>query len=695
MSELVSYRLEGDIGVIAIDYPPVNALSHGVRKGLQQCLREGLADDAAQALIVIGAGRTFPAGADIREFGKPPEDPWLPEVIDGYDASSKLVVAAIHGTALGGGLEVALGCHYRVALDSAKVGLPEVKLGLLPGAGGTQRLPRLVGAQAALEMIVSGTPVDAAKGRELGILDEVVEGDLLQGALAYARRLVAENAPLRQASAGSVTADAGLFSNFEQSIARKSRGFLAPFHCIKAVQAAAELPFEAGCKRERALFMELMQSPESAAQRHVFFAERAVAKVPVLDPKTPKREINTVGILGAGTMGGGIAMNFLNAGMAVTLLEVQQEALDQGVALIRKNYEATAKKGRVTQERVEQCMALLTPTLRYDDLASVDLVIEAVFENMGVKKEVFGQLDAVCKPSAILATNTSTLDINEIAAATRRPEDVMGMHFFSPANVMRLLENVRGEKTADQVLVTVMDLAKRIGKVGVLVGVCRGFVGNRILHQRRTEATALVNEGATPEQVDRVLFDFGFPMGEFAMSDLAGLDVGYRIRQGQREADPDNGPQANWLDALAEAGRYGQKTRAGVYDYAEGSRTPIPSEVTARLIDEYRREKGIQPRTVSDQEVLERCLYVMVNEGAKILEQGIANRPLDVDVIWIYGYGFPVYRGGPLFWADHIGLQTIHDKIAEFHRDTGKDHWQPAKLLERLASEGKGFYGQG
>ena len=693
MSEVVSYRLEGDIGVIGVDYPPVNALGQGVREGLVNCLRQGLEDDQAKALVVIGEGRTFPAGADIREFGKPPAGPALPDVISEYESSDKLVIAAIHGTALGGGLEVALGCDYRVALESAKVGLPEVKLGLLPGAGGTQRLPRLVGAKAALDMIVGGNPVKAKDAFKVGIVDEVVGGDLLEGALAYARKLVADNAPLRKIRDLDVKKeDADLFTNFEKSIARKQRGFKAPFHCIKAVQAAVELPFDDGMKRERELFAELLVSPESRAQRHVFFAEREVAKVPGLPKDTAKRDVKSAAIIGAGTMGGGIAMNFANAGIPVKILEVKEDALERGIAVIRKNYENTAKKGRITQEQVEQRMALIQPTLSYDDLSDVDLVIEAVFENMDVKKAVFTELDRVCKPGAILATNTSTLDVNRIASFTQRPEDVVGMHFFSPANVMKLLENVRGEKTSDEVVATVMDLSRRIGKVGVLVGVCHGFVGNRMLHKRQAEAVQLVNEGANPAQVDKVLFDLGFPMGPFAMSDLAGMDVGYRIREELRKEDPDNAPPRNWTDDLVEQGRLGQKTQAGVFDYKEGDRTPVPSSEVDALIAKFREENGIQSRDISDQEILERCMYIMVNEGAKILEEGIAARPLDVDVIWIYGYGFPVYRGGVLFWADSVGLKTIYDKVSQIHQETGSDTWKPAALLEKLAKEGKGFY---
>jgi len=693
MNDVVSYKREDEIGVITVNNPPVNALGQAVRAGILDALYKGLADDQAKALMIIGGGRTFPAGADIREFGKPPQEPALPDVINKLEASDKLLVAAVHGTALGGGMEITLGCDYRVALDSAKMGLPEVNLGLLPGAGGTQRLPRLVGAKAALDAIVGGKPMKAAQLEKMGVVDKVVSGDLKTQAIAYAKQLVADGASRRPVRDLDVEKEsANVFSDYEKSIARKQRGFLAPFHCIKAVQAATESSdFEAGLKRERELFVELMKSPESAAQRHVFFAEREVAKIPGIGKETQKREIERVGIIGAGTMGGGIAMNFLSAGIPITMLEMKQEALDKGVALIRKNYEATAKKGRMTADQVEKCMSLLDTTLSYDGLAEVDMVIEAVFENMKVKKQVFGELDRVCKKGAILATNTSTLDVNEIANATQRPEDVIGMHFFSPANVMKLLENVRGEATSDEVIATVMDLSKRIGKVGVLVGVCNGFVGNRILHKRQHQATQLVNEGATPAQVDKVLFDFGLPMGPFAMADLAGLDVGWRIREGLREDDPSNAPERNWMDALAEQDRFGQKTGGGVFDYVEGDRTPRPSDVTAAEIETYRKDKGIETRDVSDTEILERCLYVMVNEGAKILEEGIAMRPLDVDIVWIYGYGFPVYRGGLMFWADQVGLDKIHAKVKQFHDESGEDEWKPAALLEKLASEGKGF----
>ncbi|MGB7756050.1 MAG: 3-hydroxyacyl-CoA dehydrogenase NAD-binding domain-containing protein [Salinisphaera sp.] len=692
MSDVVSYRREDEVGLIVVDNPPVNALGHAVRQGLLEALDEGLADPSAKALVIMGGGRTFPAGADIREFGQTPKSPSLPDVIDAIETSSKPVIAAVHGTALGGGMEITLGCDYRLALDSAKMGLPEVNLGLLPGAGGTQRLPRLIGARAALEAIVEGKPMKAARLAEMGIIDEVVSGDLEREAIAYARKLVAEDAPRRPVSALSVAAeDADVFAEFEAAIARKKRGYLAPFHCIKAVKAATEMDFAAGMARERELFVELLNSPQSAAQRHVFFAEREAAKVPGLAKDTPQREIRRVAVIGAGTMGGGIAMNFLSAGIPVTMLEMKAEALDRGVSVMRRNYEASARKGRLTTEQVEANMGRLWTTLDYADLAEADLIIEAVFENMDVKKTVFGELDRVAKSGAILATNTSTLDVDEIADATSRPTDVLGMHFFSPANVMKLLEVVRGAQTADDALATVMALARRISKVGVAVGVCYGFVGNRMLHKRQTQAVALVNEGATPSQVDRVLYDFGLPMGPFAMADLAGLDVGWRIREGLRETDPANAPARNWMDALAEAGRFGQKTGAGVFEYGDGGRTPEPSETTAAEIDAYRAQQGITPRDVSDEEIRERCLYVMINEGAKILEEGIAARPLDIDIVWIYGYGFPPYRGGPMFWADQVGLGLVCDRIRTFHGETGDPDWQVAPLLEKLAGEGKGF----
>ena len=694
MSEVVTYQREGAIGVIAVNYPPVNALSQVMRSGLLAALDEGQNDADAKALLLVCEGKTFIAGADIREFGQPMQEPALPSVVDALESSDKPIIAAIHGTALGGGLEVALGCDYRVALDSARVGLPEVKLGLLPGAGGTQRLPRLAGARKSLEMITSGDFVPAGDALEAGIVDSVEAGsDSRAVGLAFAQKVVDEGRPVRRVrdltEKLSVEQGSEVFGEFRASLEKKARGLFAPFKCVDAVEAAFELPFEQGMQRERELFQECMESPQRAGLVHAFFAEREVSKVPGLPKDTPVRDVERVGIIGAGTMGGGIAMNFANAGIPVRLLEVKQEALDKGLGVIRKNYENSAKKGRITQEQVEQRMALIEPTLSYDDFADVDLVIEAVFEDMGIKKEIFSTLDRVCRQGAILASNTSTLDIDEIASATTRPADVVGMHFFSPANVMKLLENVTGSNTANDVKATVMTLAKRIGKVSVLVGNCYGFVGNRMLHQRGAEATALVNEGASPQQVDRVLTDFGFPMGQFAMSDLAGIDVGYRIREERRKAGEDIPP--NWMDKLVEQGRLGQKTQAGIYLYEEGNRQPVSDPEVDRLIEQFREEQGIQAREIPDREILERCMYVMINEAAKILEEGIAARALDVDVTWIYGYGFPSYRGGPMFWADQVGFEEIRDTVRRFHDTLGGDQWKPAALLERLANEGSTF----
>ncbi|MBU2955018.1 3-hydroxyacyl-CoA dehydrogenase NAD-binding domain-containing protein [Marinobacter sp. F3R08] len=694
MSEVVRYNREGNVGVITVDYPPVNALGQAVRSGLLAALEQGQKDSEARALLLVCDGRTFIAGADIREFGKPMQEPTLPTLVNTFESSDKPLIAAIHGTALGGGLETALSCHYRVALSSAKVGLPEVKLGLLPGAGGTQRLPRLVGALKALEMITTGDFVGARDALTLGILDAVEDGDDIRAAgLAYARKVVDEGKPVRRVRdiTDKIAAGKGsdVFEQFREHLNKRARGLFSPFKCVDAVEAAFNLPFDEGMKRERALFMECMESPQRAGLIHSFFGEREVSKVKGLPKETPVRDVKSVGIIGAGTMGGGIAMNFVNVGIPVTIVEVQQEALDKGLAIIRRNYENSAKKGKLTQAQVEQRMELITPSLTYDDFRDVDLVIEAVFENMAIKKEIFARLDEVCKPGAILASNTSTLDIDEIASATKRPEDVVGMHFFSPANVMKLLENVRGSKTSDEVKATVMAVAKKIRKVGVMVGNCYGFVGNRMLHKRGTEAMSLVDEGATPQQVDRVLTDLGFPMGQFAMSDLAGIDVGYRIREERRKSGED--VPASWMDKLAEQGRLGQKTQAGVYRYEEGSRKPIPDPGVEQLIEQFRKEQGITPREITDQEILERCMYVMVNEGAKILEEGIADRPLDIDIVWIYGYGFPAYHGGPMFWADQEGLDTILTAVKRYQQSVGGEQWEPAPLLEKLIADGRRF----
>ncbi len=690
INERVSLDRHGRIAVITIDNPPVNALGQAVRAGLRDGVAAAMADVGVDAIVITCAGRTFIAGADITEFGKPPREPGLHEVLAAIEGAPKPVVAAVHGTALGGGLEVALACHYRVAVKSARFGLPEVKLGLLPGAGGTQRLPRVVGVEKALSMIVSGDMIGSADALATGLVDEVAEGDHTTAAVAFAGKVVAEKRPLRKIrdledKIAAVRGKPEVFAAFRKSVARQTRGFRAPETCIKAVEAAVSLPFDQGLARERELFGELMNSPESRAQRYFFFAEREAAKIPDVPGDTPARDVRKAAVIGAGTMGGGIAMNFANVGIPVTIVEVEQAALDRGLGVVRKNYENTAARGRITAKDVETRMGLITGTTDLGAIADADIVIEAVFEEMGLKKEVFAKLDGVAKPDAILATNTSTLDVDEIASATKRPESVIGTHFFSPANVMRLLENVRGAKSSKSTVATVMSLGRRIQKVPVLVGVCHGFVGNRMLHQRGKEAERLILEGALPHQVDRVLYDFGFPMGPFAMSDLAGLDVGWRVRKGR-------GEKAAIADRLCELGRFGQKTGSGFYKYgADRAATPDPE--VEQIILEVSNGLGITRRPIPDEEVLQRLLYPMVNEGARILEEKIAIRASDIDVIWVYGYGWPIYRGGPMFWADSLGLKAVRDRILEFRRLHG-EHWAPAPLLDRLANEGKTFTGQ-
>lgn len=692
MAEIVTFSKEGNIGLITVNNPPVNALSQAVRAGIKAGVEKGNADKDVAAMIIICDGRTFIAGADIREFGKPPMEPHLPDVCQFIEDSPKPVIAAIHGTALGGGLEIPLSCHFRIALAAAKVGLPEVKLGLLPGAGGTQRLPRIAGVQAALEMITSGTPVSAAKAKTMGILDEIVEGDLKTAALAFAKKVLDEKRPLRKVSQLAAKVDSpSVFDDFAKANARKFRGFIAPFQCIEAVRAATELPFADGMKRERAIFLELQASDQSKAQRHVFFAEREVVRIPGLPDDQPTREIKSVGILGAGTMGGGIAMSFANAGIPVVLLDVKQEFIDRGMAVIKKNYANTVAKGSLKQEVMDKRMSLIKPTLAYEDLKNVDLIIEAVFEDMAIKKEVFTKLDAVCKPGAILASNTSYLNIDEIAAITKRPQDVMGMHFFSPANVMRLLENVRGAKTSPEVYATAMKVGKTIGKVPVLVGVCDGFVGNRMLAKRTRECGFMLEEGALPWQIDRVIYNFGFPMGPYQMGDMAGLDVGWRNRKAKFASLTKREQTNNILDKICEMGRFGQKTGSGFYKYDE-KRSATPDPMIEELILKHSQEVGIKRRTISDQEIIERAIYSMINEGAKILEEGIAARPLDIDVVWLYGYGFPIYLGGPMFYADTVGVKKVYDAILKYQDLVGAEYWTPSPLLEKLAKAGKGFY---
>ncbi len=672
---------EGDVAVITLNSPPVNALSAGVRDGLYEGFKAAIADDSVKSIVLICDGRTFIAGADISEFGGERKGADLPAVQDMMENSPKPVVAAIHGTALGGGLEVALVAHYRVAVPSAKVGLPEVNLGLLPGAGGTQRLPRIVGAAKALDMMTSGAHVPAKAANAMGLVDELVEeGKLREGAIAFARKVVAENWPLKKVRDREVAgATPELFADFRKANARKFRGFLAPEYNIRCIEAST-LPFDEGMKVERKLFMELMTGPQSAAQRYVFFAERAANKIPDIGDDVELLPVKSVGVIGAGTMGGGISMNFLNAGIPVKIVEMKQDALDRGLGVIRKNYENTAAKGRLTLEAVEQRMGLLTGSLSLEDLADCDLIIEAVFENMDIKKEVFGKLDAIAKPGAILATNTSYLNVDEIAASTSRPESVIGLHFFSPANVMRLLEIVRGDKTSKPVVATSMKLAKTIGKVGVLVGVCNGFVGNRMLSSRQIQAQALVAEGAMPWDVDRVLYDFGFPMGPFAMSDLAGLDIGW---------SKEKSSSSTIREVLCEMDRRGQKTGAGYYDYDE-KRNAKPSPVTEQIIKDFAAKSGVNPREIGDEEILERTILPMVNEGAKILEEGKALRASDVDTVWVNGYGWPVYRGGPMHYGDSLGLAKVVERLKHY-QDKHGDFFKPSALLEKLAAEGKGF----
>ena len=678
----ISTARHGDVLVVTSNNPPVNALGAAVRQGLVAAIEEAEGDDAIKAVVIRCEGQTFFAGADITEFGKPPVMPWLPSVVDTIENCSKPVVAAIHGTALGGGLEVALGCHYRVAVKDAKLGVPEVKLGLLPGAGGTQRLPRVAGVQKALEMVTSGAMISAKDAVDVGLVDRIVEGELLQHAVAFAEE-VRDIRPLpksseRQEKVSNV--EPSIFDDFRKANARKFRGFEAPEANIKAVEAAVAKPYAEGVIDERNLFMGLMSGVQSRAQQYFFFAERKAAKIEGIPEDTKPRAVNKVGVIGAGTMGGGISMNFLSAGIPVTIFEMNQEALDRGTGVMRKNYEATASKGRMTGEQVEKTMGLLNPTLDFDALADCDLIIEAVFEQMEVKKDIFTRLDKVMKQGAILASNTSYLNIDEIAAVTSRPQDVVGLHFFSPANVMKLLEVVRGAKTAPDVLVTAMQLAKKIKKVAVVAGVCHGFIGNRMLMPRQVEATKLLLEGATPEQVDRVHVEFGMPMGPFQMADLAGVDIGWHRDPTRIE---------NIRDALAAEGRWGQKKQAGFYDY-DDKRRPSPSPRVQQIIEDFRAKAGITARDISDEEIVQRTLYTMVNEGAKILEEGMAQRASDIDVVWIYGYGWPVYRGGPMFWADTEGLQKIVDGLKEQQARMGSDFSFSQLLLDK-AEKGEKF----
>jgi 3-hydroxyacyl-CoA dehydrogenase len=697
MSDLVKLTHDGEVGIITINNPPVNALSPGVPEGISECIDEFMADDALKAAVIIGAGRTFVAGADIKEFGKITAGQtkrgvaFLPLLLKIEDCP-KPVVMAIHGTAFGGGLELAMAGHYRVAVASAQVGQPEVKLGIIPGAAGTQRLPRLAGVAKALEMCVDGNPVKAKQARELGIVDAIIDGDLLEGAVAFARKAIGKPAPKtreRNSKLGTAEQNEPVFAAARESARKKYRNMMAPQAAIDAVEAATNLAFEDGCKAEANLFQQCLFSDQSKGMIHVFFGEREVAKTPGIGKDTPVLPVNSVAVVGAGTMGGGITMTFANAGIPVLLKESDQAALDRGLSVIRKNYETSAKKGRFTSEQVEQRLALIKPTLTYDGFEAADMVVEAVFEGMALKKQVFGELDKIARPGAILASNTSTLSIDEIASATSRPESVIGTHFFSPANVMKLLEIVRGRQTGRDVINTCMQLSKKIAKVGVLVGNCRGFVGNRMFGPYRREAQFLVEEGASVEAVDKALYDWGMAMGPLATGDLAGLDVGWRIRKEYAHLEKPGIRQPIAEDRLCEMGRYGQKTGAGWYEYDENRRA-VPDPEVAKMVRQWAAEAGIPRREITSDEIVDRCIYALVNEGARILEEGFALRSVDIDMVYVFGYGFPPYRGGPMFYADTVGLKTVYDRVREFEAQHG-ELWEPAPLLKRLAEEGKTF----
>jgi 3-hydroxyacyl-CoA dehydrogenase len=696
MSDLVQVTRQDDIAVVTINNPPVNALSPGVPEGIGLAIEQAQSDAAVRAVVLMGGGRTFVAGADIKEFGKmtsgKSRGPGLLPLLLKIEDCSKPVVIAIHGTAFGGGLELAMAGHYRVAVPNAQVGQPEVKLGLIPGAGGTQRLPRLAGVAKAVEMCAQGDPVKAQDAFEAGILDKLIEGDLLAGAIAFARE--ASSRPIRKTrdrneKLGDAAQNAAIFAAARETSRKKQRGTMAPLAAIEAIEAATRLPFDEGCQQEQKLFLECLFSDQSKSLIHVFFGEREVAKIPDIPKDTPLLPVNSAAVVGAGTMGGGIAMVFANAGIPVFLKEADQAALDRGMATIKSNYATSVKRGRFSQQLADERLKLITPTLSYDGFANVDMVIEAVFEGMALKKEIFSALDRICKPGAILASNTSTLSIDEIASATSRPQAVIGTHFFSPANVMRLLEIVRGHATAKDVIATCMNLSKKLGKIGVLVGNCRGFVGNRMFHPYRREAQFLVEEGADILAVDNALYGFGMAMGPLSVADLAGLDVGWRIRKEYRHLEKPGVRQPLAEDRLCEMGRFGQKTGAGWFKYDEQRRQSPDPEIAA-LVRKWAQEAGIPQRQVSVEEIVERCIYALVNEGARILEEGYALRSVDIDIIYLNGYGFPAYRGGPMWYADTVGLKKVYERICEFARQHGET-WKPAPLLKQLAQLGKGF----
>jgi 3-hydroxyacyl-CoA dehydrogenase len=694
MSDTVRYERRGAIAVITVDNPPVNALSASVREGLADSLAKATADPEVKAMVLIGAGRTYIAGADIREFGKPMTGPGLQTIINGFEDSAKPVVVAIHGTALGGGLEVALGCHYRVAVPSAQLGLPEVKLGILPGAGGTQRMPRVIGVKAALDMITSGDPMPAAKAKEVGLVDQIVEGDLLEGAIKFAETIAIPGGTKgRQVSKRTDKlggADAAFFAEARKSVAAKARGQIAPVKIVDALEAAATLPFADGIKKEREVATELMAGTQSKALRHVFFAEREAAKIPDVPSDTPTRPVKSVAIIGAGTMGGGIAMNFANIGTPVTLIDSTDEFLDRGLKRIKDNYAVTVSRGRLSQADMDKRVALIKGAIGTDKIKDADLVIEAVFEEMDLKKTIYRDIDKYAKPNAILATNTSGLNIDEIASVTKRPQDVIGLHFFSPANVMRLVEVVRADKTAKDVLATAMQVGKQIRKVPVMARVYEGFIGNAMLRHYAREAHFLLEEGALPQQVDKALTNFGYAMGMFGVHDVAGNDVGYRMRKAAQASRPNDRRYSDIITILCDMGRLGQKTGKGWYRYEPGSRTPIPDPEVEALIVAQSKAKGIERREISEEEIVKRCVYGPINEGAVLLEKGIALRPSDIDIVYVTGYGFPSWRGGPMFYADTVGLASVLDDIKRFHERDGF-YWKPAPLLEQLVREDKSF----
>jgi 3-hydroxyacyl-CoA dehydrogenase len=687
MSQVVNYVIERNIGVISVDYPPVNALSQAVRQGIREAITAAQTDES-KAIVIICEGRTFIAGADITEFGKPPLQPLLPELLNVVEASEKPVIAAIHGTALGGGFETALAAHYRCAVAGAKVGLPEVKLGLLPGAGGTQRTPRLAGVRAALDLMTSGNPIDASTACEMGLIDKIVDGDLRENAIAWACELVAQGATPRKSSEQVMPEfDTSIFAGYRAALAKKARGQLAPQRIVDCVEAATRLGFAEGLDLERKQFMECLQSPQSAALRHLFFAERQAAKIDDLPKDTPLRPINSVGVIGGGTMGGGIAMSFANVGIPVTLIEISDAALARGQSIIEANYSGSVKRGKLSEQQAAHCRALISGSTDYASLADADLVIEAVFEDPELKKTIFSRLDEACKAGAILATNTSYQDVNAIARATKRPEDVLGLHFFSPANIMKLLEVVRAGKTADDVLATCMALAKRIRKVPVMSGVCYGFIGNRMLQPYFREAQLCLVEGASPEQIDTAMEEWGMAMGPLRVADLAGIDVGYTARQALPESERGDPRASRVADVLAEMGRLGQKSGAGFYQYDPETRKHASDPAVLEIIEREAAAFGIERRDIPNEEIVDRLIYALVNEGMRIVDEGIAQRPGDIDVIYVYGYGFPAWRGGPMHYADTVGLKQVYARVSEFSERFGAEAWAPAPLLAKLAAE--------